>query len=297
MTEDNAKLKARIKELEGLLQKKTEELDHYRAEIGESNKQLEKIITQINHEVQMAAQIQKILSPTEIPRIQGFDFSTKFLPGTKSGGDYFDIFEHEDKMKFGIVVSSCSGYTMSALFLSILIKMSSRVEARKGLDPHQMVSMIAKEMIPQMQAKDQVSLFYGIVDKRSYELKYCSVGSIGAYLQVYGQDALVEFDANGPVLTKDFNSEPKSLSVQLNPRDRWVICSEGLVREPNAQNQAYGLERLKESIRSAPKQGVHELRNEILYQIEKYSGRVDPMRDCTVIAVEVKDRVIKLARQ
>lgn len=297
MPDENSRLKEKIKELEEQLQKKSEELDHYRLEINQTNKQLERIITQINHEVQMASQIQKILSPTEIPRIQGFDFSTKFLPGTQSGGDYFDIFEHDDKMKFGIVLSSCSGYTMSALFLSILIKISSKVEARKGLEPHQMLSLIGKEMISQMQAKDQVSLFYGIVDKRSYEFKYSSLGNIQAYLQVFGQEALVSFDSCGPRLNKDFNTEPQSMTVQLNPRDRWVVSSDGLLQETNSQNQAYGLERFKESIVSAPKQGVHELRNEILYQVEKYTGRVDPLRDSTVIVVEVKDRVIKLARQ
>jgi len=76
-----------------------------------------------------------------------------------------------------------------------------------------------------------------------------------------------------------------------------VLCSDGLLQETNAHNQAYGLDRFKESIRSAPKQGVHELRNEILYQVEKFSGRADPLKDNTVIAIEVKDRVIKLARQ
>ncbi len=297
MSDENSKLKEKVKELEEQLQKKTEELDEYRLEIRETNKHLEKIITQINHEVQMAAQIQKILSPTEIPRIQGFDFSTKFLPGTQSGGDYFDIFEHEDKMKFGIVLSSCSGYTMSALFLSILIKISSKVEARKGLEPDQMISLIAKEMITQMQVKDQVSLFYGIVDKRNYEFKYSSLGKTHAYLQVFGQDSLVSLDPCGPQITKDFNAQPKSLTIQLNPRDRWVLCSDGLLREINSQNQVYGLDRFKESIRSAPKQGVHELRNEIFYQIEKFTGRVDPSHDSTLVVIEVKDRVIKLARQ
>ncbi len=297
MSDENESLKERIKDLEDQLQRKADELDRYRIEVSQTNQQLERIIAQINHEVQMAAQIQKILSPTEIPRIQGFDFSTKFLPGSQSGGDYFDIFEHEDKMKFGMVLSSCSGYTMSALFLSILIKISSKVEARKGLEPHQTLALIAKEMIPQMQAKDQVSLFYGIVDKRSYELRYSCVGNIQAFLQVFGQDSLVSLDPCGPRLTKDFNTEPQSLTVQLNPRDRWVLCSEGLLQETNSQDQVYGIDRYKHSICSAPKQGVHELRNEILYQVEKFSGRVDPLRDSTVIVVEVKDRVIKLARQ
>jgi sigma-B regulation protein RsbU (phosphoserine phosphatase) len=53
---------------------------------------------------------------------------------------------------------------------------------------------------------------------------------------------------------------------------------------------------MREAIRMAPRQGVHELRNEILHQNEKFTGRQTPLRDQTVIAMEVKDRVIKLAK-
>lgn len=291
------KLKQKIKELENELRQKNAEVLSYRSQISRTNAELEKVIASISHEVQMAAQIQRILSPTEIPSIQGFDFSTKFLPGTGSGGDYFDIFEHEDKMKFGVILSSSSGHTMSALFLSVLIKISSQIEARRGLEPHQMINKLVKEIVPQAQAMDKSSLFYGVIDKRSYDLKYCSVGNIQSYLQVYGQDALTAMEPCGPKISRDFNTELRSLTVQLNPRDRWCLCTEGVTQSTNPENEIFGEERLRDTIRSAPKVGAHELRNEILYKTEKFTGRADPVRDCTVLVIEVKDRVIKLARQ
>ncbi len=58
---------------------------------------------------------------------------------------------------------------------------------------------------------------------------------------------------------------------------------------------AWGGHRLSEAIARAPKQGVHELRNEILFANEKYTGKPDPVRDQTLIITEVKDKVIKLA--
>jgi len=293
---DESELKERISELEHELAVKEAELHRYRLELSKANGALEKMIHQISQELKLAQTLQKLLSPTELPNVQGFEFSTKFLPGTRSGGDYFDIFEHEDKLKFGILISSASGYSLSSLLLSVIIKISSQMEARKGLEPHKVVALLAKEVVPAIQNEDKASLFYGVVDRRSYEMQYCSVGTIDGFLQVYGQDSLVELLPTGPSLGKDYNTEPQSHAIQLNPRDRVILATEGLKTAQNSLGVSWGGHGLAEAISRTPKQGVHELRNEILFANEKYTGKTDPVRDQTLIITEVKDRVIKLAK-
>lgn len=295
MTDEND-FKERISELEHELAVKDAELHRYRLELSKANTALEKLITQISQELKLAQTLQKFLSPTELPNVQGFEFSTKFLPGTRSGGDYFDIFEHEDKLKFGILISSASGYSLSSLLLSVIIKISSQMEARRGLEAHKVVALLAKEVVPHILNEDKASVFYGVVDRRSYEMQYCSVGVIDGFLQVYDQDALVELLPTGPSLGKDFNTEPQSRTLQLNPRDRLVLATEGLKVSQNSLGVGWGGHGLSEAILRAPKQGVHELRNEILFANEKYTGKSEPVRDQTLIVTEVKDRVIKLAK-
>lgn len=295
MAKEQDELKERISELEHELAVKEAELHRYRLELGKANGALEKMIVQVSQELKLAQSLQKFLSPTELPNVQGFEFSTKFLPGTRSGGDYFDIFEHEDKLKFGILISSASGYSLSSLLLSMIIKISSQIEARRGLEAHKVVALLAKEVVPNIQNEDKASVFYGIVDRRSFEMQYCSVGNIDGFMQVYGQEGLVELLPTGPSLSKDFNTEPQSRVIQLNPRDRLVLATEGLKMSQNSLGVNWGGHGISEAISRAPKQGVHELRNEILFANEKYSGKSDPVRDQTLIVTEVKDRVIKLA--
>lgn len=295
MAKEQDELKERISELEHELAVKEAELHRYRLELGKANGALEKMIVQVSQELKLAQSLQKFLSPTELPNVQGFEFSTKFLPGTRSGGDYFDIFEHEDKLKFGILISSASGYSLSSLLLSMIIKISSQIEARRGLEAHKVVALLAKEVVPSIQNEDKASVFYGIVDRRSFEMQYCSIGNIDGFMQVYGQDGLAELLPTGPSLSKDFNTEPQSRVIQLNPRDRLILATEGLKMSQNSLGVNWGGHGISEAISRAPKQGVHELRNEILYANEKYSGKSDPVRDQTLIVTEVKDRVIKLA--
>lgn len=108
-------LRLKVRELEQQLATKENLLHSYRLQLTKTNQQLEKLISQVNQELKVAQALQKVLSPTEIPQISGFEFSTKFIPGTKNGGDYFDIFEHEDRLRFGLILSTASGYGISAL--------------------------------------------------------------------------------------------------------------------------------------------------------------------------------------
>ncbi len=130
MSED--KLRARIAELESELKERQADLKRFRDELSKANVRLEALIRQLDGELKMAHIIQKILVPTEFPHINGFEFSTKFVPSSKTGGDYFDIFEHEDRFRFGVILSSSTGHTMSALLLSVLLRMTGQLEARKG---------------------------------------------------------------------------------------------------------------------------------------------------------------------
>jgi sigma-B regulation protein RsbU (phosphoserine phosphatase) len=289
-------LQNRIRELEQELTERERDLSVFREELGRANVQLERFIKQIRQELKMATLIQKALVPTEFPNIPGFEFSTKFVPSPISGGDYFDIFEHEDKFRFGIVVANSSGYSMSALFLSVLLKMTGQLEARKGTPPDRILEMMAKELVPAVQMSDQANVFYAVVDRRSFELTYSGAGRIVVLLHSYVNGKLQRLEWDTEPFGQSFRSNLKSATISLGPRDRVILCSEGAIRAMNTKGEAFGEERLYKAILSAPRLGVHELRNEIFYQIERFTQGRDLPQDVTVVVTEVKDRVIKLAK-
>lgn len=286
----------KIHELEEQLRSRDEEINRYRAELIKTNQMLERMITDLSQDLKMASLIQRVLSPTELPNIAGVEFSTKFIPGTDSGGDYFDIFEHEDKLKFGIVLACSSGYTMSALFLSVLIQMSSKIEARKGLSPEAVLGQMAQEIVPHVSSRDQAHVFYAVLDRRNFDLTFSSCGPIAAYHQRQESGQWVRLEPCAPAFSKSFQQVPLKQTIALGPRDRLVLCTEGVVAAKNPEGEEFGFERMLQCLARAPKVGVHELRNEILFQVERFSGLAEPVRDQTVLVMEVKDRVIKLAK-
>lgn len=292
----NEDLKARVRELEIELADRERDLSVFREELGKANQQLEKFIKQIGNELKTASVIQKALVPTEFPNIPGFEFSTKFVPSPVSGGDYFDIFEHEDRFRFGIVLASSSGYSMSALFLSVLLRMTGQLEARKGAPANQILELMGKELIPSIQANETASVFYGVIDRRGFDITFAGVGGVIGLLYSYTTGKVQRLEWKTPSFSKDFRGPIEATTISLNPRDRLILCTEGIVRAANLNGEQFGEERLYKAVLAAPRLGVHDLRNEILFQVERFSQGRELPQDATVVVTEVKDRVIKLAK-
>ncbi|MBL7544749.1 MAG: SpoIIE family protein phosphatase [Bdellovibrionaceae bacterium] len=295
MSADVSELLEKIRDLENQLLEKDGELFSYRKTVSQLNSEIERLILKVSEQLQLAQHIQKFLQPTAIPIIQGIDFSTKFLAGGRYGGNYYDIFEHQDKLKISILLSSASGFSVSSQVLSILIKMSTLREIRRGTANEKIIEMIYSELAPMLADKDGASLFLGTIDKRTYQFTYSRSGSFYAYHQIHGRETLTELAETQPLLTNRFNSAFQSRSVTLNQFDRLVILTQGIVENKSKNGSSWLETSLKESIRKAPKKGVHELRNEILFQNEKFLDGNTMDYDVTVLVAEVKDPVIKLA--
>lgn len=289
-------LQERITELEQEVLERQEDLRRFREELGKANQKLEGLISHLHAELKLAHVIQKALVPTEFPHISGFEFSTKFVPSTISGGDYFDIFEHEDRFRFGIIVSSASGHSMSALLLGVLLKMTGQLEARKGSDPHIVLQDMHEQLAENLGEDDRADIFYALIDRRNFEMKYMRAGDVIVLHQSFSTGEVQVLDSGLGPMSREFVAPAKSGSLFLNPRDRMVLCTRGVIEARNPEGESYGMERVTRSFLSGPKRGVHELRNHILYEVQRFAQGSESIRDQTLVVLEVKDKVIKLAK-
>lgn len=278
-----------IARLKAIIQMKDQELHLYKQELLKFSHQLDSVMIQIASDVELLKKIQKVLTPTEIPNIPGFEFSRKFVYGSRYGGDYFDIFEHEDKMKFGVLLSSSSGYAMSALFLSLILKVSHLMEAKKGLPAEKVLEQIGAELKTTANAKDETQAFYGVIDRRDLVLNFCAVGRIKGFLQI-PQKPLQLLSSDSPALGANTAPVFKSARVDLEPKSRLVLVSDGILDVLSVDQISQCLQKL------STQSQVHDVRNELLLQCQLASGADTPLRDQTVVVIEVKDRVIKLAK-
>lgn len=290
-------LQLKIQDLELELRKKSSELLLYKNELKKLSLQIEGMTLRMGAELNAAQRLQKMLSPTDLPRIGGVNVSSKFIPGSQYGGDYLDLFEYEDRLKFGVLVSSASGYAMSSLLLTVIFSLTSKIQAKKPLEPALFMTELISKCQEQMGAQDAFSLFFGVMERRSFEMSYCLLGSIDAFHQSSKSVAIERLEPCADRILKETIFKPKPKVLQFESMDRLILMSEGLRNSKNPEGQFWGGDNVLEAIYNAPRSGVHELRNEILFKNEQFTKTETPEKDQTVLVMEVKDRLIKLASQ
>ena len=289
MSQDEIKsLKKTIQNLESQLQLKNAEVMTYRQELQKFSQKLDQLMSQISSDTMLLSKIQKSLVPTEMPRIPGFEFSRKFVFGSQSGGDYFDIFEHQDKFRFGVLVASSSGYAMSALFLSLILKVSHVLEAKKGNPPEQVIQEMADELKKLAGPNDFTNAFYAVVDRRDYSFRFCSAGQIEAFYMT-ADYSIQRLKSDFSPISQQFSAQLTSAHIELEAKSKLCILTDGLLN-------VLGPDLVVKIMTDTKRSGVHDLRNELLFQAQRKSGLEEPLRDQTVVVIELKDQGIKLAK-
>lgn len=282
-------LKERIHDLENELRLKNREVEIYKKELVKFSNNLDMILSHAQQDVNLLNQLHKSIVPTDLPEFPGFSISRKFAYGTKNGGDYFDIFPSEDKMKFGILLVSSSSYSMSATFLSVLLQQTDILEGRKKASVAETTKVIGEELKKIAPTGEETQLFYAIVDRRHMTMTFSCVGRISGLIQA--KDELlrvISSDREG--INQESKPEYTSLEIDLKPGSRLTLLSEGIL---NTLDQ----DELVNIAEETAAGGVHELRNQIFVQAQLKSGLEQPIKDQTVIVIEVKDNVVKLAKK
>jgi phosphoserine phosphatase RsbU/P len=287
-----AQLKEKVEDLQSELRYKNREVEIYKKELIKFSNNLDMILSSSQQDVKALNSLHKAIVPTALPQFAGFEISRKFTYGTKQGGDYFDIFPHEDKMKFSILLASSSGYAMSAAFLSVVLQQSSILEGRKTLSVEDTVRQLAGELVKIAAPQDETQLFYAVVDRRHMTMNFSCLGKIAGLIQSTDQSAnesikIISSDSKGIAVNRKIDYS--SLEVDLKPGYRICLLSEGLV---NAMDTDELVSVAEETVTG----GVHEIRNQMFIQAQIKSGLEQPIKDQTVIVIEVKDNVMKLAK-
>lgn len=281
-------LKKEIEHLKQQLQQRSVEVTQYKNELIQFSRKLDDVISKSQDELRLMVEIQRKLVPTEIPQIPGFEFSKKFVYGTEKGGDYFDIFPHSDRMKFGVVLSSASSYLVSSLLLSILLKFANQIESKRSQSSLEVVRWIAEEISKSVQQKDSCQILYAIIQRKELRLNFCSAGKIlGFYQSAQGQ--LSQLSSNCEGLSQLVPNNLTEEVIHLEPLSRLVFLSEGLLDVLSSEDVA---QVIKENVKNS----IHELRNSIFVKAQEISGLESPLRDQTVVVIEVKENIIKLAK-
>lgn len=86
------------------------------------------------------------------------------------------------------------------------------------------------------------------------------------------------------------NSDYQTVEIQLEPGDRIVLCSDGIIEAANAQEEIFGFEQTAEIIRQSATADLSAtaLIEKLLAEVQTFSGDVPQGDDMTAVVLSVE---------
>ncbi|MCS6838658.1 MAG: hypothetical protein NZ480_07400 [Bdellovibrionaceae bacterium] len=293
---DEKDLSQKVRELENIIALQKKQLDEYQFLIESTNERLQFFIQQLRHDLQKLRDLQKILVPKQIKKIPGMEFSSRFVPGSKIGGDYYDIFPIKNSQSFGVILSSSGSHGLSSLVLSIMVAVGPRIDScQDGSALQQATETLINNVRQHMEPQDEWHFFYGVFDKKYLRMDFYSFGNIGIAFQKTDRSAFESNEIQLPCITKESAPSFNQQQIQLDPSGRFILASPGVINIRGATPSENWIHFLNFQLGNGKDvKHIHDLRNHVFRWARKMSGP-QPTRDQTVIIAQVTERAIRLA--
>ncbi len=285
MSSESEQLQQKCEELRLELMQKTSAIDVFKLELENANKTLLDLKRRLDQDYKSLSDLFKLIVPTKIPKISGFQFSTQYKAGSDFYGDYFDVFEHKDKLKFGALLCKSPSPSVSAVVLALLLKLSHEFEEKVMTDPSEPLRHLTTELTDLETLPD---LFLGYFNKRDFSFMYSGIGEIrGLVRSAKDQNVDCFYDGQADLKTK---------KLKLDAGDTVLLLTSGFFKSANDNGNYLAIEEVMSALTCLPKESsVHDLRHEILFVLDKHLKGAPASHDTTLVIFSPDEPVLRLA--
>ena len=275
-----------IDELETRVRERTKELEETHRQLVEAQTQL---IAELEEELQTAHDMQMGLMPTESPQISGFDISGRCLPANHVGGDFFQYFPISDN-RLAISLADVTGHAMEAavpvmMFSGIL---DNQMEAGDSLED--LFAKLNRSLHRNLNSRTFVCFTMVELDTSTRQFRISNGGCPYPYHFQASTSEVAELQVDAYPLGVRAESTYPVIEAQLEPEDRVVFCSDGIIEAENSSGEIFGFDRTAETIRKGCQEGLSAsaLLDRIIGEVKEFAGDAPQGDDQTVVVLAVE---------
>ena len=233
-------------------------------------------------ELELAAEMQALLVPTEWPEDPDVEVSAYYRPHREVGGDYYDLFPVEgDRLMF--CMADVSGKGVSAAFLMSNFQANLRaILQTESEDLERSIRMLNERVMSNARGEKYITLFVARYDRKTRQLMYINCGHNPPLLM--GPDGTAQQLVNGSVGLGMFSEIPSvDLGEVTIARDSVLVCyTDGLVEQENEEGVPFGMQRMERLVRERRGMEVGQIQSALLEAVEDFRG-AEPTFDDTAL--------------
>ena len=241
----------------------------------------------LESELNIARDIQLSKVPTEFPERLDLDIFASMTPAKAVGGDLYDFFVRGNELLF-CLGDVCGKGVPAALFM-METRSLFRAYAADEDRPDRIVLKMNKNLNEQNESLMFVTLFVGILDLTTGELRYCNAGH-ETPLVINKELSQLPFDGVSPVGL--IPTPPYVMqTVHIEPHTTILIYTDGLDEAMTADKEKFGHERVFNEVSRAIQDGQtgpKELIERLKQAVRNYVGDAEQSDDLTMLAIRFR---------
>jgi len=243
----------------------------------------------IDSELTIASTIQMAMLPKVFPPFKDrldLNIYGMVAPAKEVGGDLYDFYIRHDKLFF--CVGDVSGKGVPASLVMAVMRSLFRSTTVHAEDPALIVSLMNKALCDQNTLNMFLTLFLGVLDCKTGELKYCNAGH-NAPVLVESQKSKVESLNVLPNLPLGIEPEFvfKAQTTQMAYDDTLFLYTDGLTEAENGVHEQFGEERMMKGLAMSDERLASplELVKAMQASVEAFVDGAPQSDDLTMLAV------------
>jgi len=242
----------------------------------------------LDHDLEIARDIQRILLPAEAPAINGFQISGINVPARQVSGDYFDYIR-VDEGRLGVAIADVSGKGVPASLIMAICRSVLRAEAAGNPSPADVLRKVNRQLYPDIKEDMFISMAYLILDHERDGVTLARGGHDAPLLYKRQLQSVTPIKSPGMVLGIDsgnvFDRLTADFAVPLERDDCLVLYTDGVTEALNTEGDEFGLERTIEAVRASVTDGAQAIVKRVIDDVRNFTGSNPQNDDITLIAI------------
>jgi sigma-B regulation protein RsbU (phosphoserine phosphatase) len=242
----------------------------------------------LDHDLQIAREIQRILLPAESPAIKGFEISGINIPASQVSGDYFDYIRVDDE-RLGVAIADVSGKGVPASLIMAICRSVLRSQAPENASPSDVLRKVNRQLYPDIKEDMFISMAYLVLDHIRDTVVLARAGHDAPLLYRSATGELTQVKPPGLVLGIDsggvFDRITNDFAVPLERDDCLILYTDGVTEALNGNEDEFGLDRMMHSIRASAEKGAQEVIQRLIEDLRSFVGATPQNDDITLLVI------------
>ena len=242
----------------------------------------------LDHDLEIARDIQRVLLPAEPPSVNGFEISGINVPARQVSGDYFDYIK-VDEERLGVAIADVSGKGVPASLIMAICRSVLRSQAAQNPSPADVLRKVNRQLYPDIKEDMFISMAYLILDHARNGVTLARAGHDAPLFYKRASQTVTPLKPPGMVVGIDsgnvFDRITGDFPVPLERDDCLVLYTDGVTEALDTDGNEFGVERTIESVRASADNGAQAIIARLIDDLRNFVGSHPQNDDITLIAI------------